>query len=187
METIQMPQRWLAALLVLLTLCFTVLAQHPRAITNDTTQPATMTPPPPAPSTVKAKYEGGIFGYPHKKTGTLTIDESNNRLTFRDDKQKELFSIPFGSLSGAYGDTHSVQPKAATVLSNVPTIFALPARLVKTNVRYLTLQYDDPDSKVSGTTSFKLDNQQTLESVLYAVATKAGLTQRGQVYVRKKD
>ena len=182
-----MPQRWLAAPLVLITLCFAVAAQRPRAITSDATQPATITPPPAAPSTVNAKYEGGVFGFTHEKTGTLTIDESNNRLTFRDDTKKELFSIPFGSLSGAYGDTHSVQPKAATVIGSVPTIFALPARLVKTNVRYLTLQYDDPDSKVSGTTSFKLDNQQILESVLYAIATKAGLTQRGQVYVRKKD
>lgn len=182
-----MSQRLLAALLLLITFSFTAAAQRPRAITNDSTQPATVTPPPPAPSTVKAKYEGGIFGHPHKKTGTLTIDDGNSRLTFRDEKKKELFSIPFGSVTGAYGDTHSVQPKAATVLSNVPTIFALPARLVRTNVRYLTLQYDDPDSKVSGTTSFKLDDQQTLESVLNAVATKAGLTQRGQVYVRKKE
>jgi hypothetical protein len=182
-----MSRRSLAALVVVLAFCFTASAQRPRAITNDSTQPATVTPPPPPPSTVNAKYEGGVFGYPHKKSGTLTIDESNNRLTFRDDKKKELFSIPFNSLTGAYGDTHSVQPKAATVISNVPTIFALPAHFVKTKVRYLTLQYDDPDSDVSGTTSFKLDNQQLLESVLYAVANKAGLTQRGQVYVRKKE
>lgn len=186
MEIIQMSQRWLAALLVVITFCFTVLAQRPRAITSDTTQPAKMTPPPPAPSTVKAKYEGGVFGSPHKKTGTLTIDESNSRLTFRDEKQKELFSIPFASLSGAYGDTHSVQPAAASVISHVP-LYGIPAAFVKTKVRYLTLQYDDPDSKVAGVTSFRLENQQILESVLYAVATKAGLTQRGQVYLRKKD
>ena len=181
-----MLKKWLAALLVLGSCSFVAFAQRPRAITSDTPQP-TNAAPPPAPSTVNAKYEGGVFGYPKKKAGTLTVDESNGRLTFHDDKHKELFSIPFGSISGAYGDVHSVRPKAATVISNVPTIFALPAHLVKTKVRYLTIQYDDPDSKVSGTTSFRLDNQQLLEAVLYSVAMKAGLTKRGEVYVRKKD
>src|SRR2546423_14631873 len=181
-----MSKQWLGVLLVIGSCSFAAFAQRPRAITSDTPQPANAAPPP-APSTVKAKYEGGVFGYPHKKTGTLTVNNSNSRLIFRDDKQKELFSIPFGAITGAYGDVHSVQPKAATVISNVPTIFALPARMVKTNVRYLMVQYDDPDSKVAGTTSFRLDNQQLLESVLYSVATKASLTKRGEVYVRKKD
>lgn len=181
-----MSKQSMVALLIIGACGVTAVAQRPRAITSDANQPAAVAPPP-APSTVKAKYEGGVFGYPHKKTGTLTTDESNARLIFRDDQQKELFSIPFGSITGAYGDVHSVQPKAATVLSNVPTIFALPARLVKTKVRYLTLQYDDPDSKVAGATSFRLENQEILESVLYSVATKTGLTKRGQVYVRKKE
>jgi hypothetical protein len=181
-----MPKKWLAALLLLVTASLAAFAQRPRAITSGTPQPATVAPSP-APSTVNAKYEGGVFGYPKKKTGTLTIDEKNGRLSFHDDKHKELFSIPFGSITGAYGDVRSVRPKAATVISNVPSIFALPAHLVKTKVRYLTVQYDDPDSKVAGTTSFRLDNQQLLESVLYSVAMKAGLTKRGEVYVRKKD
>jgi hypothetical protein len=180
-----MSKKWLAALFVVATLCCAAVAQRPRPTTPDSTQPTT--PPPPAPSIVKAKYEGGVFGHPQKKTGTLTIDTNNNRLTFHDDKQKELFSIPFGSITGAYGDVHSVRPKAASVISNVPSIFALPAHFVKTKVRYLTLQYDDPDSKVAGATSFRLDNQQLLESVLYSVATKAGLTKRGEIYVRKKE
>ena len=163
----------------------TAAAQRPRAISEDKTSTAT-TPPPPAPATVKAKYEGGVFGYPNKKTGTLTVDIPNSRLVFSDGKHKELFSIPFGSISGAYGDTHSVQPAAATVLSHVP-LYGIPASYVKTKVRYLTIQYDDPDSKAAGITSFRLENKETLDSVLYTVATKAGLTQRGEIYVRKKE
>jgi hypothetical protein len=54
-------------------------------------------------------------------------------------------------------------------------------------VRYLTIQYDDPDSKAAGVTSFRLDNKQLVDSVLYDVATKAGLKKRGDVYVRKKE
>jgi hypothetical protein len=63
----------------------------------------------------------------------------------------------------------------------------LPAKLIKTKVQYLTLQYSDPDSKVSGMASFKLDNKDTLDSVLFTLANKSGLTRRGEVFVRKKD
>jgi hypothetical protein len=162
-----------------------VFAQRPRAVTPDDTAGPTPTPAP-APSTVKAKYEGGVFGFPNKKTGTLTIDTNNNRLIFSDGKHSELFSIPFGSITGAYGDSHSVQPAAATVISHVP-LYGIPASFVKTKVRYLTIQYDDPDSKAAGATSFRLENKDILDSVLFTVANKAGLSQRGQIYVRKKD
>jgi hypothetical protein len=61
----------------------------------------------------------------------------------------------------------------------------LPAHFIKTKVRYLTIQFNDPYSKVSGITSFKLENRQMLESVLKALAEKTGLTLHGDVYVKK--
>jgi hypothetical protein len=161
-----------------------VAAQRPRAADDDPNQ--VVTPPPPAPPTVKAKYEGGVFGYNKKKTGTLAIDTTNNRLVFSDDKGKEMFHIPFGSITGAYGDSKFVRPAAATVVSHVP-LYGIPAGFIKTKVRYLTIQYDDPDSKAAGITSFRLDNKDLIDSVLYTVATKAGLKKRGDIYVRKKE
>ena len=160
-----------------------VAAQHPRTPDND---PQAATPPPPAPPTVKAKYEGGVFGYTKKKTGSLTIDSANNRLVFSDGKGKEMFHIPFGSITGAFGDSKFVRPAAATVVSHVP-LYGIPASFIKTKVRYLTIQYDDPDSKAAGVTSFRLDNKDLIDSVLYTVATKAGLKKRGDIYVRKKE
>jgi hypothetical protein len=176
---------FLGAFALVLAISSAAFGQRPRAVTDDTTQPPAG-PTTPAPETVKAKYEGGVFGYPNKKTGTLTLDSLNTRLVFRDGKQKELFSIPFGSITGAYGDTHKVQPAAATVISHIPT-YGIPASFIKTKVRYLTIQFDDPDSKAAGITSFRLENKQILESVLYALATKSGLTKRGEIYVRKKQ
>ncbi|HEX5705108.1 MAG TPA: hypothetical protein VFX97_18055 [Pyrinomonadaceae bacterium] len=160
-----------------------VAAQRPLAPDDDPQKAAT---PPPAPPTVRAKYEGGVFGYTKKKTGTLTIDSANNRLVFSDGKGKEMFHIPFGSITGAYGDSHYKQPAAATVASHIP-FYGLPASFIKTKVRYLTIQYDDPDSKAAGVTSFRLDNKELIDSVLYTVATKAGLKKRGDIYVRKKE
>jgi len=66
-------------------------------------------------------------------------------------------------------------------------IFTLPARFIKTKVRYLTLQYSDPDSKVNGITSFKLENKEILASVLATLAQKAEMTKRGDIYVKKRD
>jgi hypothetical protein len=53
-------------------------------------------------------------------------------------------------------------------------------------VRYLTLQYSDPDSKISGITSFKISDGDLLESVLVTLAEKTNMTLRGDVYVKKK-
>jgi hypothetical protein len=165
-----------------------VFAQRPRTMSQDKPDPAAnVPPPPPAPPTVNAKYEGGVFGYNKKMEGTLNFDDANQRLVFKDSKQKEILFIPYKSLTGAYADTHSVRPAAATVASSVPSIYALPAHLIKTKVRYLTIQYDDPDSKVNGVTSFRLENKDILDSVLNTLAGKAGLYKRGDVFVKKKE
>ena len=166
-----------------------VLAQRPRTTTpQDSTESSTTLPgPPAAPASVKAKYEGGVFGYNKTMEGTVNFDDTSSRFVFRDKNGKEILFIPYQSLTGAYGDTHKVQPAAATVAQNVPSIYALPAKLIKTKVQYLTLQYNDPDSKVAGNASFKLDNKDMLDSVLATLANKSGLTRRGEVFVRKKD
>src|SRR6267142_4001331 len=157
-------------------------------MTQDTAEASTTMPvPPPAPQTVKAKYEGGVFGYNKKMDGTLSFDDTNQRLVFRNEKQKEILFVPYSALTGAYGDTHSVQPAAATVAGSLPSIYAYPARFIKTKVRYLTLQYRDPDSNVAGVTSFRLENKDILDSVLNTLAGKAGLSRRGEVFVRKKQ
>lgn len=173
----------------LVLLAGSALAQRPRSTTEapaTTASDATtnMPVPPAAPPKVDAKYEGGVFGYNKKMEGTLNFDDSSQRLVFRDEKNKEILFIPYGAISGAYGDTHRVQPAAATVASHVPYV-GLPASLIKTKVRYLTLQYSDQDSKVSGVASFKLDNKDILDSVLYTLAGKAGLSRRGDIFIRK--
>ena len=176
-----------ALLMVLLLAAPMVFAQRPRTTTTqDATDPATSMPAPPgAPSKVEAKYEGGVFGYNKKIEGTLNFEDANSRLVFRDKNGKETgIFLPYQSISSAFADTHSVQPAAATVASHVPYV-GLPAGLIKTKVKYLTLQYSDPDSKVSGATSFRLDNKDILESVLNTLAAKAGLTRRGDIFVRK--
>ena len=172
----------ISALLLVGMLLTGVFAQRPRAVEAD---PAAKRETPKAPTTLKAKYEGGVFGYTKTMEGTLTFDDVNNRLLFKDKKPPKEISIPYESITSAFADTQKRQPAAATVAGHIPSIYSLPARFIKTKVRYLTLQYNDPDSKVSGITSFKLENKEILESALVTLADKAGMTLRGDIYVKK--
>ncbi len=174
----------ISAVLLLGALFMGAYAQRPRSMDP---QPAGQTPAvKPAPRTVKAKYEGGVFGYTKTMEGMLTFDDQNNRLLFKDKKPPKEISIPYEAIMSAFADTQKRQPRAATIAGAVPLIYALPAHFIKTKVRYLTLQYNDPDSKVSGITSFKLENKELLESVLATLAERSNMTLRGDIYVRKK-
>src|ERR1041384_8884608 len=90
--------------------------------------------------------------------GTLTFDDVNNRLLFKDKKPPKEISIPYESIASVFSDTQKRQPAAATVASHIP--YGFPAGFIKTKVRYLTIQFSDPDSKVSGITSFKLERSE---------------------------
>ena len=174
----------ISALLLLGALLTGAFAQRPRAVEPDPEAKSQTPKPKPAPQTLKAKYEGGVFGYTKTMEGTLMFDDVNNRLLFKDKKPPKEISIPYESITSAFADTQKKQPAAATIASHIP--YGGAAGLIKTKVRYLTLQFSDPDSKVTGITSFKLENKEILESALVTLADKVGLTLRGDIYVRKK-
>jgi hypothetical protein len=169
------------ALVLLAVLATGAFAQRPRSMEPT---PQETSAPAPAPKTVKAKYEGGIFGYTKTMEGTLTFDDGNNRLLFKDKKPPKEIHIPYDAITSAFADTQKRQPAAATVASHIP-LYGIPAGFIKTKVRYLTIQFNDPYSKVTGITSFKLENRQMLDSVLKALAQKTGLSLHGDVYVKK--
>jgi len=169
--------------LVLLGLLLTgVFAQRPRSMDPEPAAKTQTTKP--SPKTLKAKYEGGVFGYTKTMEGTLTFDDENNRLLFKDKNPPKEITIPYDSITSAFADTQKRRPAAASVIRYIP--YGFPAGFIKKKVRYLTLQYNDPDSKVSGITSFKLENKEILESALVTLADKADMTMRGDIYVKKK-
>jgi hypothetical protein len=176
--------KFIGILLLTVVAAAAVCAQRPRAIDTRKPTDASKAVPAAAPQTVKAKYEGGIFGYNKTMDGTLSFDDTNQRLLFRKD-QKEMFFIPYNAVTAAFDDTQKRRPGAATVAQNIP-FYGWPLGFIKTKVRYLTLQYSDPDTRVAGVTSFRLENKDLVDSVLYAVANKAGLSPRGEVYIKKR-
>ena len=181
--------RVIASILLVGFVAIGVYGQRPRNAAQDPDSSTTRMPAPPAaPQTFKAKYEGGIIGYRKKQDGTLTFDDTNSRLLFRNKQNKEVLFIPYRAVMAAWPDTQSRRPTAARVISAVPVPYGLniPAWFVRTKYRYLTLNFEDPDTNVAGLTSFKVANKQLLESVLYTLAGKAELTARGEGYIRKK-
>lgn len=178
--------RLIPSLLLVAGLVTVAHAQRPRTIDASDSTAAPKTVVQPAPQTVKAKYEGGVFGHRNTMNGTLSFDDTNRRLLFRNKEQREVLFIPYDAVTSAFADTHKRRPAAATVASHIPYI-GFPLGFIKTKVRYLTLQYSDPDSGVSGVTSFKLENKEILNSVLRTLGEKAGMTLRGEIYVKKRD
>jgi len=175
--------RLFGVLLLTLTMAVAVYAQRPRTADTTVTDASKATPAP-APQTMKAKYEGGVFGHNKTMEGTLSFDDINGRLLFRNNKQKEVLFIPYNAVVSAFADTQKRQPAAASVAQHIPYI-GFPLGFIKTKVRYLTLQFSDPDTNVSGVTSFRLANKELVDSVVFALANKSGLTTRGEIYVRK--
>lgn len=140
--------------------------------------------PPPAPASVPAKYEGGVVGYA-KADGTINFDDANRRLLFRDKKGKEMFSVGYDVVNAAWADSKSQRSTAGTVVSHTVPFGGLAGMFMKSKTRYLILQYRDPDTGATGAASFKLGSKELLASVLHTFGEKAGLTQRGDAYVRR--
>jgi len=182
---------FLGAGLVVALMAGAASAQGPRTTTSSTSQPAgiTVPKPPPAPQTFKAKYEGGIFGYNKKQTGTLSFDDANKRLVFRNKEQKEVLSMPYSAVMGAYGDTKAGRPKAAQVVGALPLPYGanMLSWLARKKYRYLTLQFEDVDTNARGLTSFKVENKELLNSVLSTLAEKAELEARGEGFIRRRE
>lgn len=140
----------------------------------------------PAPAIVNAQYQGGFFGVSDKESGQLKFDDANERLVFFGEDGKERFGIPYSSVLMIYPDEKSVTSTTGNVVKYIPLPGAGLAALWKEKRRYLILNYDDPDVDAKGTTSFKLENKDILESVIFSIGTKAKLKQRGDAYIRPK-
>lgn len=141
----------------------------------------------PAPQTFEAQYTGGLFGYSKKVKGALTYDDANQRLVFRNKQNKEVFGFPYKTLLVVQPTAQSYRPTGATVASNVPLPGAGLLGLIRSKNRFLTVQFNDQDSNVSGTASFKVANKELLASVIQSLGEKAGMKQRGDAYYRPRE
>lgn len=170
-------------LLISAVFCFSMfVSAQPKIVEKKIEKP---TPAAIAPVSFKAKYEGGMFGFSKKEEGTLKFDDANFRLVFFDKDNKERFGIPYSALIVIYPNNQSVQSGTGKVIQNVPIMGAgIAGQFMKKNIRYLVINFDDADMDVKGTTSFRLENKELLESVVQTLGTKAEMQPRGDAYYR---
>jgi hypothetical protein len=154
-------------------------------------QPKVKVPTPPAPpKVVPAKYMGGFAGYRKKQEGMLTFDDRNQRLVFRDKNEKEIISISYDAVMVAFADHETRRLMGSgtqSVVLGTTGVLGLPGLLFKKKFEYLTIQFEDPDTYLKGVTQFKLKDKEMIDSVAYALAQRAGLTQQGEIYTRRRN
>ena len=164
--------------------------QQPEGAQDGQPGPKVRVPVPPAPpKVVPAKYMGGFAGYRKKQEGMLTFDDRNQRLVFRDKNEKEVISISYDAVMVAFADHETRRLMGSgtqSVVLGAGGIFALPGLLFKKKFEYLTIQFEDPETYLKGTTQFKLKNKEIIDSVAYALAQRAGLSQQGAIYTRRR-
>lgn len=154
--------------------------QAPKAETT-TVKPAN------APNSFAVEYHGGVFGFSKEIDGTLNFDDDGERFVFRNKENKEVFAFPYKSLIVVQPSSRSEQSTAGTVTQNIPLPGAgILGGFIKTKKRFLVVQFNDTDSEVSGVVNFKVPNKELLESVIYALGTKAKLKQRGDAFYRPR-
>lgn len=184
--------------LLLLLMAAPTFAQRPRVADDEpkpeqtANQPEAQAEPTPAPAPkfTKAKYMGGYFGLKQKQEGSLSFDDRNQRLVFRDKQEREVISISYDAVMATFADSEKRQKMGEgtrQVVLGTAGVLGLPALLLKKKFEYLTIQYKDPDTDVDGTTQFKLDNKELVRSMAHTLAQKANLVRRGAIYVRRKD
>lgn len=161
--------------------CSAVLYAQPRPV-EKTASPV----PANAPTTYEARYEGGVFGASSKETGTLKLDDVNERVIFLRKDQKEMFSIPYSALLVIYPDSKVAVSKTGNVVSRLPLPGAGLAGLINSSTKYLIVNFDDPDIDAKGTANFKFDDKDKLVAFINTLGQKAKMKQRGDAYYKPK-
>ncbi len=162
---------------ILAVFCFSIMG-HAQLRPAETTQAAT------APPVFAAKYEGGLFGYHEKISGSLRFDDENSRLVFLNKDNKEMFGIPYDSVLVVYPNSNKVTTTTGNVIRHIPLPGAGLAGFMRKKRRYLVIQFEDPDVATRGVANFKISNKALLDAVIRTLGTKADLTQRGDAYYR---
>lgn len=145
------------------------------------------TPRAAAPASFQARYEGGMFGYNEREKGNLKFDDANERLVFFGKDGKEKFSVPYSAMLVVSPSSRSVASTTGTIVSAIPVPGAGLAGLLREKRRYLIIQFADQDADVRGTVSFRVENKETLDSVVPAIGEKAKLTPRGDAFYRPRS
>jgi hypothetical protein len=175
--------RYLIFILLFVSSFAMSVSSQPRPVENDDAARLAAK----APASFEAKYQGGMFGFKEKEEGTLKFDDANERIVFFGKNGKEKFSIPYKSMTMVYPNSDSATSTTGNVVSHIPLPGAGLASLMKEKRRYLVIQFEDEEVDMLGSVNFRVEDRDTLESVIHALGTKGKMKQRGDAYYRGKS
>lgn len=167
-----------------LVFCFSVMAFAQPRPAEKAQLPAVMKTA--EPSFFPAKYQGGLFGFNDKETGTLKLDDINERVVFLGKDKKEKFGIPYKSLLIVYPNATVSTATTGKVMSSIPLPGAGLFGLIREKKQFLVIRFDDPDVDVQGIVNFKVENKEVLQRIIQTIGVKANLTQRGDTVYRPR-
>lgn len=139
-----------------------------------------------APASYKVRYEGGIFGTSQRETGTIKIDEENERVVYYRKDGTEMFTIPFSAMLVIYPDSKKHVSTQGDVISRLPVPGAAMAGLWNSDSKLLIIRYNDEDVNAEGNANFKFANKTILMTFINALGTKAKMKQKGDAYYKAK-
>lgn len=141
----------------------------------------------PAPERFAAKYDGGMFGYDKREKGILKFEDANERIVFYGKDGREKFSVPYKAMLIISPHSRSQRSTTGQVIGAIPLPgVGLASLFIREKLRYLVINFDDPQVEAKGTVNFKLANKELLASVIQTLGEKANMTRRGDAYLRPK-
>ncbi|MDQ3219587.1 MAG: hypothetical protein M3449_04690 [Acidobacteriota bacterium] len=166
-----------------LVLCFSALTFAQPRPAEKAQLPALMTS---ESMSIAVKYQGGLFGFSEKETGTLSTDDVNERLVFFGKDRKEKFGIPYKSLMIVSPEATVSTATTGKVMRHIPLPGAGLFGLMREKKRFLVVRFDDPDVDVRGVVNFKVDDKVLMQRMIQTIGVKAKLTQRGDTVYRPR-
>lgn len=136
----------------------------------------------------EAKYKGGLYGFSKSQHGTVTFDDINERLIFRDEEDKELFSLPYASIKVVFPSQQKVRSGTGRAVGALPVPGAgIAGMFMKKKKNYLVIRFEDKEVDAEGNINFLVDTAEILRNSIYTIGEKAEMKPRGDAYIRKKE
>lgn len=145
---------------------------------------------------INVRYEGGVYGFSSEKlAGTLSFNDAEQHLVFRDQSARRSFTIPYTAVQAVYVEMRKRAPEDTSSMASIgivmiptvgPALLGVQAlkEALKKKQPYVTFQYRDPLTNQFTTTYFKLHNKQDADPLLTGFETKAAMIRRGDACFR---
>jgi hypothetical protein len=128
-----------------------------------------------------AKYEGGQPGIDKKHKGRISFDNEKRELVFLKGGKQRMFAIPYDSITIVTADEKARRRVKETIILGVTIIglFALPILFSKKKLRYVMVEYSDPEKESAGAAVFQVKGKDK-GGVLALLAQKANLERHSE-------